>query len=166
MSHTIEQFAADCHKLLKAEPNPAGRSKVCTLLQEILKDQQFVSTYLKDETPERKILYEDPELGFCILAHHYRDAKVSAPHDHGPYWAIYGQAVGETEMCDYQLLEPAAPGKPGKVKKTRTYKLTPGVAHVYNEGDLHSPKRVHATKLIRIEGVNMEKVKRLKFEAV
>lgn len=166
MAHTIEQFAADCHKILKAEPNPAGRSKVCHLLRECLKDSQFVSAYLKDETPERQILYEDPELGFCILAHHYRGAKESPPHDHGPYWAIYGQAVGETEMSDYQLLEPAAPGKAGKVRRTKTYKLTPGVAHVYNEGDLHSPKRVDTTKLIRIEGVNMEKVKRLKFEAV
>ena len=129
-------------------------------------DRQFVSAYLTDETPERKILYEDSELGFCILAHYYRGAKESSPHDHGPYWAIYGQAVGETEMSDYQLLEPAAPGKAGKVQKTRTYKLTPGIAHVYNEGDLHSPKRVDSTKLIRIEGVNMEKVKRLKFEAV
>ena len=166
MKRTIEEFATACHNILKAEPNPAGRSKVSALLQEYLKDSQFVSTYIKDETPERKILYEDPELGFCILAHHYRDAKISAPHDHGPYWAIYGQAQGETEMNDYELLEPAAPGKAGKVRKTRTYKLTPGVAHVYNEGDLHSPKRVDATKLIRIEGVNMEKVKRLKFEAV
>ncbi len=86
------------------------------------------------------------------------------PHDHGPYWAIYGQARGETEMSDYELLESASPEKPGKVRKTRTYKLTPGVAHVYNEGDLHSPKRVDSTMLIRIEGVNMEKVKRLKFE--
>ena len=164
MSHTIEQFAAACHKILKAEPNPAGRGKVCALLQDVLKDDRFVSTYLKDETPERKILYEDPELGFCILAHHYRGAKISSPHDHGPYWAIYGQARGETEMNDYEMLEPASPGKAGKVRKTRTYKLTPGVAHVYNEGDLHSPKRVDSTKLIRIEGVDMDKVKRLKFE--
>ncbi len=166
MMHTIEQFAAACHDILKAEPNPAGRKKVCNLLQEYLMDKQFVSTYLKDETPERKILYEDSDLGFCVLAHHYRGAKESPPHDHGPYWAIYGQAVGETEMSDYQLLEPAAIGKAGKVRKTKTYKLTPGIAHVYNEGDLHSPKRVSSTKLIRIEGVNMEKVKRLKFEAV
>jgi hypothetical protein len=166
MTRTIEQFAAACHDILKAEPNPAGRSKVCALLQEALKDKQFVSKYVRDETPEREILYEDAELGFCILAHHYRGAKTSAPHDHGPYWAIYGQATGETEMNDYELLEPATPEKPGKVRKTKTYKLTPGVAHVYNEGDLHSPKRVSSTKLIRIEGVNMEKVKRLKFEAV
>jgi hypothetical protein len=40
------------------------------------------------------------------------------------------------------------------------------MAHVYNEGDLHSPKRVSSTKLIRIEGKNMEKVKRYKFERV
>ncbi len=166
MAQTIEKFAAACHDILKAEPGPAGRNKVRDLLQETLKDQQFVATYLNDQTPERKILYEDPELGFCVLAHYYQGAKESSPHDHGPSWAIYGQAQGETEMSDYELLEPASADKPGKVRKTRTYKLTPGVAHVYNEGDLHSPKRVSSTRLIRIEGVNMEKVKRLKFVPV
>ncbi len=166
MAHTLEQFAAKCHDMLKAEPGPAGRSKVCALLQDVLRDETFVATNLGDEVPERKILYEDPELKFCILAHHYKGAKESPPHDHGPSWAIYGQARGETEMTDYQLLEPASPDTPGKVRKVRTYKLTPGVAHVYNEGDLHSPKRANSTRLIRIEGVNMEKVRRLKYQAV
>jgi predicted metal-dependent enzyme (double-stranded beta helix superfamily) len=166
MSHTLEQFSAKCHDLLKAEPGPAGRRKVCALLQEVLKDQGFVSKNLDDTTPERKILYQDPDLGFCILAHSYKGAKESPPHDHGPSWAIYGQARGETEMSDYQLLEAATAEKPGKVRKVKTYKLTPGVAHVYNEGDLHSPKRVGPTQLIRIEGVNMETIKRFKFQAV
>lgn len=166
MTSTLEGFAAKCHDLLKAEPGPAGREKVRALLETTLKDEAFVSRYLDDRTPERKILYEDPELRFCILAHAYQAAKVSPPHDHGPSWAIYGQARGETEMSDYKLLEPASEDKPGKVKKLRTYKLTPGVAHVYNEGDLHSPARAGPTRLIRIEGVNMEKVKRLKFQAV
>jgi hypothetical protein len=67
-------------------------------------------------------------------------------------------------MSDWELLEAASPEKPGKVRKLRTYKLSPGVAHVYNEGDLHSPSRTGSTRLIRIEGINMEKVKRLKFE--
>jgi hypothetical protein len=69
-------------------------------------------------------------------------------------------------MSDFELLEAATTENPGKVRKVRTYKLTPGVAHVYNEGDLHSPKRDSSTKLIRIEGINMEKIKRLKFQAV
>ena len=166
MGQTLQAFAAKCSDILKAENNPAGRSKVCALLQEALKDESFVTTNLPDSTPERKIIYEDPDLGFCILAHNYNGPKTSQPHDHGPSWAIYGQARGETAMNDWELLEPASADKPGKVRKTRTYKLTPGVAHVYNEGDLHSPSRADSTRLIRIEGTNMDKVKRFKFEAV
>jgi predicted metal-dependent enzyme (double-stranded beta helix superfamily) len=166
MAQTLEQFATKCHDILKADPGPAGRNKVCALLQETLRDETFIATNLGDAVPERKILYEDPELKFCILAHHYQGAKESPPHDHGPSWAIYGQARGETQMSDYELLEPATADKPGKVRKLRTYKLAPGVAHVYNEGDLHSPKRDGPTRLIRIEGVNMDRVKRLKYVAV
>jgi hypothetical protein len=166
MVHTLESFAARCRDLLKAEPGPAGRGKVCALLQEVLKDEGFVSRHLDDNTPERKILYEDPDLGFCIIAHYYRGAKTSAPHDHGPSWAIYGQAHGETAMSDFALVEPASAERPGKVRRTRTYKLVPGAAHLYNEGDLHAPSRDGPTRLIRIEGVNMDRVQRLKFEEV
>lgn len=165
MPHTLEQFAATCHQLLAAEPGPAGREKVRKLLEQVLADQAFIDQHLTDATGDREIIYEDARLGFCILAHHYKGAKHSPPHDHGPYWAIYGQARGETVMTDYALLEPASATKVGKVRPTKTYSLTPGIAHVYNEGDLHSPSRAGSTRLIRIEGTNMEKVKRLKFEA-
>ena len=131
----------------------------------MLADPSFAASIITDTTPERQVVYEDPRLGFCILAHSYKGPKDSSPHDHGPSWAIYGQAKGETEMTDYELLEPATPGKPGKAKAVRTYKLTPGQAYLYNEGDLHSPRRRGPTQLIRIEGLNMDKVKRLKFEA-
>jgi hypothetical protein len=42
---------------------------VCALVQDVLKDNEFIKTYLADDVPERKVLYEDPELGFCILGH-------------------------------------------------------------------------------------------------
>ena len=48
----------------------------------------------------------------------------------------------------------------------REYKLVPGDAHLYNEGDLHSPRREAPTRLIRIEGKNMEKVQRFPYERV
>ena len=166
MAQTLQSFAAKARDILKAENNPSGRAKVSKLLQEALKDEDFVASNFDASTPERKILYEDPDLGFCILAHQYSGPKESSPHDHGPSWAIYGQARGETAMTDWELLEPASAEKTGKVKKKRDYKLTPGAAHVYNEGDLHSPSRAGPTRLIRIEGTNMEKVKRLKFEPV
>ncbi|MCC7081433.1 MAG: hypothetical protein IT530_12240 [Burkholderiales bacterium] len=166
MGITVEQFTADCSRILNAEPGPSGREKVCDLLRNALSDESFVRTTLTDDVPERKVLYEDPKLGFVVLAHHYQGAKESAPHDHGAYWAIYGQGRGETQMSDWELLEPASEDKPGKVRRTRVYTLKPGMAYLYNEGDLHSPSRASSTRLIRIEGKNMENVKRLKYEAV
>ena len=53
MGHTLEQFSAKCHDLLKAEPGPTGRRKVCALLQEVLKDQGFVSARTHHGKPDR-----------------------------------------------------------------------------------------------------------------
>jgi hypothetical protein len=166
MSLSLEELSAGCHDALAGDPGVGGRKKVCGLIQEALKDDKFVAAHLGDDVPERKILYEDPELGFCILAHVNQGARESKPHDHGPTWAIYGQARGETMMTDWELVEPAAEGKPGKVRLVRQYSLTPGMAYVYNEGDLHSPRRNGPTRLIRVEGRNVEKIRRLAYEAI
>lgn len=166
MTPTLEQFARTCRDILRADPGPAGRRKVCAELEKRLRDPAFLRAHVSDETPERHVLYEDPELGFCILAHNYRGAKDTPPHDHGASWAIYGQAKGETHMTDYELVAPATESKPGKARPVNTYTLTPGMAYLYNEGDLHSPLRKAPTQLIRIEGVNMDRIKRLKFERV
>jgi hypothetical protein len=166
VGQTLESFAAKCHDFIKAEPGQAGRKKVCELLSQVLGDEQFVAKYVDSNGKERNVLYEDPEFGFCIIAHYYEGPRESSPHDHAHSWAIYGQARGETQMTDWSLVQKASAEKAGKVKRVRTYKLTPGVAHLYNEGDLHSPSRAASTKLIRIEGTDMTKVKRLKYEPV
>ena len=164
MSYTLEQFSAACRRILTDDRGPEGRRKVCALVQDVLKDDVFIATHLGDDGPERKILYEDPELGFCILAHVYQGARESQPHDHGPSWAIYGQARGETVMSDWALVEPPAGSAPGKVRHVRSYTLKPGMAHVYNEGDLHSPRREGPTRLLRLEGTNMDKIRRVAYE--
>jgi predicted metal-dependent enzyme (double-stranded beta helix superfamily) len=164
MIDSIEQFGKACHDALKAKPGPAGRTTVCAMLRELLVNTELMNKTFDDNSPERKILYEDPELGFCVLAHNYKGAKESPPHDHGPSWAIYGQVSGETKMFDWQLVSPASAEVTGKVKYKKDYVLKPGIAHVYNEGDLHSPSRAGSTRLIRIEGTNMEKIKRFKYE--
>jgi hypothetical protein len=130
MATTLEQFARECHDILKQDPGPAGRRRICARLETALLNASFIESCLNDKTPERHILYEDPELGFCILAHAYHGAKDT----------------------------------PGKARPVRTYQLTPGMAWLYNEGDLHSPRRRAPTQLIRIEGTNMDRIKRLRYE--
>ena len=166
MGHTLEAFAAECHRILAADPGPGGRQKIVALLQDALHDADFVSANLGDGVPERKVIYEDPELGFCILAHVNHDARGSKPHDHGPSWAIYGQAKGETVMTDWECLERPSDGRPGRARRIRDYTLKPGMAYLYNEGALHSPRRDGPTWLIRLEGTNMDRVKREPYEAV
>src|SRR5580700_12267578 len=134
MAYSLEQFTADCKAALQADPGAAGREKVRDLVSRALKSPEFVATYIPAGTPERKVLYEDPELGFTILAHGYQGAKNSKPHDHGPSWAIYGQAEGETIMTDWALVERPSDGKPGRARHVCDYTMKPGMAYLYEPG--------------------------------
>lgn len=166
MGYTLAQMSEEMHRIIATDPGPEGRKEVCALVQKACADPAFVAEHLPTDGPERKILYEDPDYKFCILAHVYHDAKESSPHDHGPTWAIYGQAIGQTVMSDWDMVEPAGEGQVGKVRLRRNYTLTPGMAYVYNEGDLHSPRRDGPTRLIRIEGRDVTKIRRYPYERV
>jgi hypothetical protein len=166
MEYSLEQFSTECRRILEQDPGVEGRKQVRALVQQVLKDDDFIKTHLGDDIPERKVLYEDPELGFCILGHVYQGAKDSNPHDHDPSWAIYDQARGETVMTDYEPVARPGGGKPGKARRIKDYTLKPSAAYLYNEGDLHSPRRDGPTWLIRIEGKNMEKVQRFPYDRV
>ncbi|HEX2943463.1 MAG TPA: hypothetical protein VHO91_20585 [Rhodopila sp.] len=166
MTITLEQFAAECHDAVKSNPGTPGREKVRDLVKKALADPQFVATYLPPGIPERKVLYEDPEFGFTILAHGYIGPKGSKPHDHGPSWAIYGQAAGETIMTDWNCISRPTDTAPGKASFIREYVMKPGDAYLYDVGVLHSPERKGDTRLLRIEGINMDKVKRFPYEVV
>src|SRR4249920_3392138 len=166
MPNKLDSFVADCRTALKSQPGTPGREKVRDLVKQILADPEFVAEYIPEGTPERHVLYEDPELGFTILAHGYTGAKGSKPHDHGPSWAIYGQAAGETIMTDWDCLARPTETAPGKAKHVRDYTMKVGDAYLYDTGVLHSPRREGSTRLLRIEGMNMERVKRFPYEAV
>lgn len=164
MGYSLEGFASECSGILKADPGPAGREKLRVLLEKVLVDKEFVAAHLgADNTEARKVLYEDPDLGFCICVHVHLDASEIPPHDHGPTWAIYGQVKGVTTMSEWRKVKPAEGDEPGQVALEKCYDMEPGAAVVYNEGALHSPKREGETRLIRIEGRNITTVKRDRF---
>ena len=166
MPMTLDDFVRRARAALKDHPGTEGREMVRDLVREALQDPAFVAANINDRTPERQVLYEDPDLGFTVLAHAYKDAKTTGPHDHGPSWAIYGQAAGETIMTDWECLARPTEATPGKAKRIRDYAMKPGDAYLYEPGILHSPRRDGPTRLLRIEGMNMERVKRLPYQPV
>ena len=161
MGYTLEQLASEIRATLKQDASVGGKEKVCGIVSKALLDGDFVTKHLTPEQCKpRKVLYEDPELGFCICGHVYQDKAVGKPHDHGSSWAIYGQAVGVTEMTDWTIIKPGGGDQPALVEPARTYVMRPGDAKLYDVGFVHSPNRAEPTKLIRIEGKNLDNVKR------
>lgn len=166
MAYTLEQLSSDIGKALKSQPGAAGKQAVCALVSKALLDQDFIATHLTPEQCQpRKVLYEDPEQGFCVCGHVYQKPSNGSPHDHGPTWAIYGLAVGETEMTDWHVVKPAEGDGPKLVAPSRSYVLKPGDAHFYDVGVIHSPSFAHPIKLVRIEGTNLDRIKRSNIKA-
>ncbi len=168
MAYTLEQLASDIHDTLKADPGNAGKQTICQHVSKALKDDDFVTRHMPDRAPDedpREILFEDPDLGFCICAHVYGDAALGEPHDHGSSWAVYGQAIGTTEMIDWRIVEKGEGDKPTLVEPERSYTLVRGDAHFYDVGAVHSPKRDKPTKLLRIEGANLDNIERSNIKA-
>jgi len=75
MSEILSNLAQDCHRILSEAPGPDGREKIAELLQNLLSDPANVETLVPLTTGERDLLYQDAELGFCILAHNYDSPK-------------------------------------------------------------------------------------------
>ncbi len=166
MAYTLEQLSADIRDALKADPGIAGKQAVCKLVSKVLLDQEFVARHLTaDECRPRKVLYEDPELGFCVCGHVYENAAHGKPHDHGSSWAIYGVAAGDTEMTEWRIVKQGEGDAPALVEPARTYVMKPGDSHLYDVGAVHSPKRDGLTRLVRIEGKNLDHVQRSNIKA-
>lgn len=168
MSYSLSQMAEDIRAELSARPAPECADALCDIVGRALRDPGFVSRHLPDRAKgehPREVLYEDGELGFAICGHVNPGAAATGPHDHGSSWAIYGQAAGTTEMTDWTIVKPGRGEEPALVEPVRTYRLDPGDAHFYDVGDVHSPKRDGPTRLIRVEGANLDRVARSRIRA-
>ena len=79
MPYTLEQFAADCRAALMKDPGPAGRELCRQYTERACSDRDFVAKHFgPGNNEDRKILYEDPDLKFCILAHVYKGKRNSS----------------------------------------------------------------------------------------
>ena len=125
----------------------------------------FLRQYCGDDQPRGlKVLYEDPKLGFQVLAHINDKARTSPPHDHGASWAIYGQATKYTDMTEWQREDNGADPKLAKLKPAKKYRLTPGKAGIYQDGAIHSIDYPDYARFIRVTGTNLDKINRIKID--
>ena len=165
MAYDLNQFIADCRNTLARDPGPPGREQVRQNLERLLHNQDFLNKYCGDNQPKGvKVLYEDPKLGFQVLAHINGTARKSPPHDHGASWAIYGQATKYTDMIEWARGDDGKNPNRAALKPAKTYRLNPGQAGIYQDGAIHSIDYPDFARFVRVTGTDLEKINRIKVD--
>src|SRR6516164_6963298 len=137
MSYDLDQFVSDCRAILARDGGPKGREEVRVKLEQLLANKAFVEAYCGEQVPRGlKVLYEDPGLGFQVLAH-----------------------IIEWERED----DGSNPGQ-AKLKPVKKYRLLPGHAGIYQDGTIHSIDYPDYARFVRVTGTNLDKIKRVRFD--
>jgi predicted metal-dependent enzyme (double-stranded beta helix superfamily) len=162
MPYTLEQFCRDANQALKSDPGDGGREKTRELLTRLLKEPDFVAKYCSpDAKPGTTLLYRDPELGFDVLAHCFKGGAKSPPHDHGTSWAIYGQAVGHTDVCVWRRKDGAKGDRQdghAELELIDRYELNAGDAGVFHPGIVHTVAFTPGSRYVRVTGTDLNKL--------
>ena len=164
MAYGLDEFCKDAHDSLIAEPGTAGRQRVREHLERLLANGEFVAATLGDDAPPKRVLYDDPELGFQVLAHVHEPGTANTPHDHGPSWAVYGQAVTYTQMTEWRRTDDGDDAGRAALEQTNSFRLEAGKAALFDEGAIHSLARPDGSRVIRVTGGNLETVLRHRFD--
>lgn len=163
MPYDLDHFVADCRAILTKDPGPRGREQVRQNLERLLSEPAFLARYCENAQPGLKVLYEDKELGFQVLAHVNEKARMSPPHDHGASWAIYGQATKYTDMTEWERIDDGSDPAKSALKVQRKYRLTPGHAGIYQDEMIHSIDYPEKSIFIRVTGTNLDQIARRMF---
>ena len=164
MAYTLQRFCEDCRAAIRADDGDGSREVVRTNLEKLIANPDFVAAHCGPDA-ERGVhrLYEDPELGFVVLAHIYDKGVESPPHDHGPSWAVYCQSVKHTDMTIWKETGSSG-GEEPIVEPLETYRLDPGMAGTFNPGDIHSIKFPDGARFVRVTGTDLDYVAQRRFD--
>lgn len=165
MAYALEEFYGDCREALRADPGPDGRERVRQLLERLLADDGFRSAHTADGMPPGlEQLYQDEELGFCVLNYVMPEAQRSPPHDHGDSWAVYGQLAEHTDMTEFRRSDGGSGSGEASLEETRRYRLNPGDAGLFDVGAIHSIDYPAGARFVRVTGTDLDYVPRLSFD--
>ncbi len=165
MAYTLEEFCRDCRAHLDQDPGPLGREKIRLDLERLLRVPEFVDEYCGPDAERGvHVIYDDPDLGFQVLAHINAKGRASPPHDHGASWAIYGQATKYTDMTEWERVDDGSDPDRGEVREEKKYRLTPGKAGIYADGKIHSIDYPDDARFVRVTGTNLDEINRIAFD--
>ena len=165
MTYTLDQFCDEARAVLKADRGDDGREKIRRNLEQLLANEEFVAATCEPDA-EHGVhkLYHDEETDFHVLAHIYQNGTESPPHDHGPSWAVYGQAVLNTVMTVWERKDDGSDEGHAVVEPAESYTLQPGMAGVFHPGQIHSIKFPDGARFVRVTGTDLATVAQARYD--
>lgn len=165
MVYGLEEFCGDCQSALAGGDGDGTREGIRQNLEKLLENKAFVAEHCGDDAESGvHTLHHDPALGFMVLAHINTQGRKSPPHDHGESWAIYGQAVGHTDMTEYDRTDDQNEAGKANVEQTNEYRLTPGMAGTFGPRRIHSINFTDGARFIRVTGTDLSQLSTRRFD--
>lgn len=137
------------------------RDRMRQWLAETDPDVDWVQILRQEKLPKR-CLHDDPDHGFMQMSHFHEGHRGNTPHDHGPYWVVYGVYEGRVDIPVYQHHP-----ENDTVSELEVHHLGPGDAVAYMPGEIHStlvPTDEPAI-VLRFLSQDLSSVKRLRFKS-
>ncbi|EDM47926.1 hypothetical protein MDG893_15090 [Marinobacter algicola DG893] len=116
---------------------------------------------LKAEKSSGFPLYTHPDHGFIQMNHYHAGYRTNTPHDHGPYWVVYGVYEGEAEIPVY-----AYDATSNTLRVDRIDRLKGGDTVAYLPGDIHSTRvpTPEPALVLRFLSTDLSQVPRRRFK--
>ena len=165
MTYTFDQFCVDSHAAMAKNPGSAGRGEIRELLEKLLVNESFIAEHLADQGSGKTLLYHDRDFDFYVMAHG-TDAsdRKGKPHDHGASWAVYGQAIGLTNMTVWNRTDDGSQSGHAELNASKTFPLTPGKAALFDTGIIHSTSHPKPARWIRVTGTDLDTIERYSYD--
>lgn len=159
----LTDFTTDLRAILEAE-GQSGLGRVAEKLEALLANPAFVAATFDDAIPPgKRVLWHDAETDAYVLAHvHAPSPAPGLPHSHGTSWAVYGNALGATEMTIWRRTN-APTDDHAELTVADTYTLEPGHARPYPSGAIHSTNQPGKAWVIRVTGTDLDRLPRYRF---
>ena len=165
MAYTLEQFGADCHEALTRDPGAGGREVIRQKLEQLLANPDFVKQHLSDQASGKTVLYHDPDTDVYVMAHGTDQGnRKGKPHCHGASWAVYGQAIGTTEMTVWERTDDRSAAGHAELEDITTFTLEPGKAALFDTGIIHSTAHPKPARWVRVTGTDLDTIERYAYD--
>jgi hypothetical protein len=163
MTADLASFCTDTRQALQSLPLDQALARVAQALAALLRDPAFVAATFDETMPAgKRELYRDAATDFRVLAHVQPAGKGGAAHDHGPSWAVYGNARGRTDMTEYRRAN-AAGDTHAVLQPQPPYSLHAGQARAFAPGTIHATAHPELAWVLRITGTDLDAAPRYRF---